>query len=60
MTVWPALRLTPEMVIVWPETETLPTSLVTWPAPAPVCGAVQPAGTSIVSAPLVIPPVGAV
>src|SRR5258708_31978702 len=58
--VWPALRESDETVIVWPETETVPTSLVTWPAPAASCGAVQPAGTSTVIDPLVIPPVGAV
>src|SRR5207249_4296087 len=38
-------------VIVWPETETVPADEVVWPAPAPVCGAVQPDGTSIVIAP---------
>src|SRR5437868_2921435 len=37
-----------------------PTSEVTWPAPAASCGAVQPAGTSTVTAPFVMPPVGAV
>src|SRR5579872_6059720 len=58
--VWPALSETLEIVAVWEETETEPADEVTWPAPAEVCGAVQPAGTSTETAPFVIPPVGAV
>src|SRR5579862_8808571 len=53
-------RVSPETVIVCPETETVPAVAVTWPLPAPVCGAVQPAGTAIVTAPLEMPPVAAV
>src|SRR5579872_8631 len=58
--VCPALSDTLETVAVWDETETEPADDVTWPAPALVCGAVQPAGTSSEKAPFVIPPLGAV
>ena len=47
-------------VMVWPETETVPLLEVTWPAPAASCGVVQPAGTTILTPPFVIPPVAAV
>ena len=60
VTVWPTVRVSAETVIVWPATEMVPVLVVTCPAPAPSCGAVQPAGTSIVTTPLVMPPVAAV
>src|SRR5205823_14285110 len=60
VTVLPAFLESESTVIVRLATETLPASAVTWPAPAPVCGAVQPVGTSMVTAPFVIPPVGTV
>ena len=60
VSVAPAFSDTPLTVAVWLATATVPVLAVTWPAPAPVCGAVQPAGTSMLTAPLVIPPVGAV
>src|SRR5205814_9140076 len=60
VTVWPALRVRLETMIVWLAIETVPKSDVTWPAPAASCGAVQPAGASIVTEPFEITPVATV
>src|SRR6266487_3111153 len=56
-----AARVTLETVIVWPETETVPVLAVVYPASVFVVeGALQPAGTTRVTVPFVIPPVAAV
>src|SRR5439155_20223489 len=59
-TVAPPLSVSESTVVVCPLTKTVPDVAETWPAPAAVVGAVQPLGTSMVIAPLVIPPVAAV
>src|SRR6266536_1469153 len=61
-TVWPALRLTLETLIVPLAALTVPTLEVVYPARllVVVCGDVQPVGTSTVTVPFVMPPVGAV
>ena len=47
--------------MVWPETATVPEDAVTYPAEAPVVvGALQPAGTVTLRAPLTSPAAGAV
>jgi hypothetical protein len=57
----PELRVTPETVMVWPETATVPVEAVVYPAFDPeVDGALQPLGTTTVTAPPLIPPLGAV
>src|SRR5919199_4551357 len=59
--VLPAASVKLETVIVCPDTDTLPVLAVVKPAAEPTAeGALQPDGTSIVTAPLEIPPVGAV
>ena len=48
-------------MIVWPATETVPVLAVVYPATVFVVdGALQPAGTAIVTEPLDIPPAAAV
>ena len=59
-TVRPAARVTPLTVIFCPETETTPKVDVVKPGPATVAGGVQPAGTSTVSVPLLMPPAATV
>ena len=57
----PPVRLTPETVMVWPEIPTLPVLAAMYPGSALlVLGALQPAGTTRATAPLVMPPEAAV
>src|SRR5436190_5802858 len=57
----PLVRVRPMIVIVRLETETVPTDAVVYPRAVSVSeGALQPAGTLSVSAPLTRPPVAAV
>src|SRR5947209_19973293 len=57
----PPARVTLETVIVWLEVETVPVLAVVYPAAEPVVdGALQPLGTTSVTAPLERPPVAAV
>ena len=64
MRLWEAASVTPEMVIVWALVVTvslpLPPDAVVQPMASPALGAVQPAGTAMVTVPLLIPPVAAV
>ena len=61
MKVLPAARVSDATVMVWPETVSVPELAVEYPAFAPVVdGALQPAGTTSVTEPLLMPPVGAV
>jgi hypothetical protein len=59
--VLPAERVSEATVSVWPETVSVPALEVVYPALAPVVdGALQPAGTTSVTDPLLIPPAAAV
>ncbi|SRR6266849_10144467 len=59
--VLPAARVSEDTVIVWLDTVSVPALDVEYPAFAPVVeGALQPAGTTRVTEPLLMPPVGAV
>ena len=53
--------MTPDTVIVCAATETAPVLAAVFPGvPAVVLGALQPAGTTTVTLPLLVPPVAAV
>ncbi len=56
----PAARVRPVHWIVLPATATAPAAELTHPAALAVVGAVQPAGTTMLTAPPEMPPVAAV
>ena len=56
----PAARVSPVHWMVLPATATEPVLALTQPAALAVVGVVQPAGTTMLTAPLPIPPVAAV
>ena len=56
----PAASVSPVHWIVLAATATAPEAELTQPAPAVVRGAVQPAGTTMLTSPLEMPPVAAV